>query len=45
MDLDADGDQDLVLGAMNFGDAVPAPLIEKWKKENAAILVLRNQLR
>jgi hypothetical protein len=43
-DIDHDGDDDLILGSMNFTPAVPSALITKWQKNNTSLLVLRNKL-
>jgi hypothetical protein len=42
-DIDLDGDTDVLLGALDFNDGVPAPLVEEWKRGNVTMMVLRNQ--
>jgi VCBS repeat protein len=47
-DLDADGDNDIVLGSFVMGPTtipVPSTLRERWKNEGAAVLILENTLR
>jgi hypothetical protein len=43
-DIDDDGDKDIVLGALNFPDRVPARLVKRWKENPVSVLVLRNNL-
>jgi hypothetical protein len=42
-DIDLDGDTDVLLGALDFNDGVPASLVEEWKRGNVTMMVLRNQ--
>ena len=42
-DLDGDTDQDLLLGALDFNNGVPADLVNTWKEKPVSVLVLRNQ--
>lgn len=42
-DYDRDGDDDLLLGALDFAAGVPDSLLERWQKEKTSILVLRNR--
>ena len=47
-DVDADGDVDLVLGAMNFGPgvgAIPIKTRRRWVREKLPVLILRNRTR
>jgi hypothetical protein len=44
-DIDQDGDQDLLLGALNFKPLVPDSLFSSWKQSGSAILILRNKLK
>ena len=47
-DVDADGDVDLVLGAMNFGPgvgAIPIKICRRWVREKLPVLILRNRTR
>lgn len=41
-DLDADQDDDIMLGALNFNDGVPTPIAEAWRASPVSILLLRN---
>lgn len=41
-DIDADEDEDIMLGALNFNNGVPAPIVEGWKANPVSILLLRN---
>ena len=43
-DIDHDGDQDIVLAALNFPDGVPEPLVKRWRENSVSLLVLRNNL-
>jgi len=43
-DIDLDGDTDVLLGALDFNDGVPASLVEEWKRGNVTVMVLRNQM-
>ncbi|MCW5912857.1 MAG: VCBS repeat-containing protein [Cyclobacteriaceae bacterium] len=42
LDIDQDNDEDILLGALNFNDGVPAPIVESWKANPVSILLLRN---
>ncbi|MBN8576073.1 MAG: VCBS repeat-containing protein [Cytophagales bacterium] len=42
LDIDADGDEDIILGALNFNNGVPEPIVTGWKESPVAILRLRN---
>lgn len=42
-DIDQDGDQDLLLGALNFQPLVPDSTFSRWKETGSAILILRNK--
>lgn len=42
LDIDNDNDLDLVLGALNFNDAMPRELSKQWSLNPADILVLKN---
>jgi len=44
-DIDQDGDQDLLLGALNFKPLVPSTLFTSWKQSGSSILILRNKLK
>jgi hypothetical protein len=44
-DVDADGDDDILLGAMNFFDYVPDSLIAFWKSKQTSLLLLRNNTK
>lgn len=41
-DIDGDKDQDLLLGALNFNDAIPRQLSQRWTQQPVDILVLKN---
>lgn len=41
-DIDQDGDQDIVLAALNFPTAVPQDLLDKWNEDKVSLLVLKN---
>ncbi len=42
-DIDADGDPDILLGALNFNSAVPEPLFTKWMRQPVSMLYLKNR--
>jgi len=42
LDIDGDRDLDLLLGALNFGDGIPRPLLQQWVEDPVDILVLKN---
>ncbi|MFM9838025.1 MAG: FG-GAP repeat domain-containing protein [Cyclobacteriaceae bacterium] len=44
-DIDADGDCDILLGALDFYEGVPKKSVEEWAKDKASILVLKNTTR
>jgi hypothetical protein len=44
VDVDSDGDQDLLLSALNFRSLVSDSLFNQWKSENTGILFLENKL-
>ncbi len=44
-DIDQDGDEDLLLGALNFKPLVPDSIFSTWKKNGSDILILRNKLK
>lgn len=44
-DLEGDGDQDILLGALDFTSKVPPSLFEQWKQDQTSILILRNKTR
>lgn len=44
-DYDSDGDDDILLGALNFTLSLPVTLQEKWKENPVDILVLENQTK
>jgi len=41
-DFDNDGDLDILLGALDFNNGVPTPLVDYWKQKKTALLVLSN---
>lgn len=43
-DFDSDGDEDVVLGALDFPTSVPDSLLEAWRKNRTSLLLLRNNL-
>jgi len=45
VDIDRDGDEDVLLGALNFNNGVPQALINHWKEKEYSLLVLRNTLK
>ncbi len=42
VDLDADQDEDILLGALNFNNGVPAHNLQEWKSNPVSVLLLRN---
>lgn len=44
-DIDEDGDEDIVLAALNFPTGVPENLLVNWKKNPVSLLVLKNNLK
>ncbi|MEP6735261.1 MAG: VCBS repeat-containing protein [Chryseolinea sp.] len=44
-DVDRDGDEDILLSALDFNNGTPANLLGKWKSEKVSLLVLRNKLK
>jgi hypothetical protein len=42
LDIDGDRDRDLLLGALNFGDGIPRPLLQQWADTPVDMLVLQN---
>jgi hypothetical protein len=44
-DYDADGDHDIILGALNFSAGVPDSVNQFWKKQKHSLLLLQNKLR
>jgi FG-GAP-like repeat len=44
-DIDADGDCDILLGALDFYEGVPKTSLAEWAKDKTSILVMRNNLR
>lgn len=44
-DIEGDGDQDILLGALDFNTKVPKSLFRKWETEKTAVLILRNLTR
>lgn len=44
-DLENDGDMDIFLGALDFNNAVPENLHQKWRKDRTAVLILKNLIR
>ena len=44
-DIDSDGDEDILLGALDFPTSVPEDLIKRWGKERTTLLLLKNNLR
>ena len=43
-DFDTDGDNDIILGALNFSTGVPDSVNQFWKKQKHSLLLLRNKL-
>jgi hypothetical protein len=44
IDLEQDGDDDIVLGALNFNTGVPASLYQQWSANKIPLLVFKNKL-
>jgi len=44
-DLEDDGDQDILLGALNFTSKVPATQVNNWQQDRKSILILKNRIR
>jgi hypothetical protein len=44
-DIDQDGDQDVLLGALNFNNGVPQEVFYDWREKKYSLLILRNQLK
>jgi hypothetical protein len=44
-DIEGDGDQDILLGALNFKSRVPDALFQQWYNDQTSILILRNTTR
>ncbi|MBK5278054.1 MAG: VCBS repeat-containing protein [Bacteroidia bacterium] len=44
-DFDKDGDEDILLGALDFRPMVPDSVYQHWMQEKTAILILRNKLK
>ncbi|MEX2233230.1 MAG: VCBS repeat-containing protein [Cyclobacteriaceae bacterium] len=44
-DIDDDRDLDLILGSLTFPNGVPDSLFQVWKKREASLLILKNNLR
>jgi hypothetical protein len=42
VDIDGDEDNDLLLGALNFGGNIPTELLHQWMEKPVDILVLKN---
>ena len=42
-DIDEDGDEDIILAALNFPTGVPQELLEAWNKKKTSLLVLENK--
>jgi hypothetical protein len=42
VDIDADGDRDLILGALNFETGIPPELLQKWRDDPVDVMLLRN---
>ncbi len=43
-DYDTDGDNDIILGALNFSAGVPDSVNQYWKKQKHSLLLLQNKL-
>ncbi len=44
-DFDKDGDEDILLGALDFRPMVPDSIYSGWLKEKTSLLILRNKLK
>ncbi len=44
-DIDQDGDQDVLLGALNFNNGVPQEVFYDWREKKYSLLILRNQFK
>jgi FG-GAP-like repeat len=44
-DFDDDGDEDIILGALNFNNGTPDALRKKWAEKQNSLFVLRNKLK
>lgn len=44
IDYDGDGDDDILLGALDFYNEVPPSVLNYWKEKKAALLILTNTL-
>ena len=44
-DIDKDGDEDLLLGALDFRPMVPDSIYQHWMDDKTAVLILRNKLK
>jgi hypothetical protein len=43
-DIDNDGDEDILVGALDFNNGVPPPLVTRWKAHNISLLLFRNRV-
>jgi hypothetical protein len=43
-DIDKDGDEDILVGALDFNNGVPRSLVARWKTHNISLLIFRNRL-
>jgi len=41
-DIEGDGDQDILLGALDFKSKVPTTLLQQWSQEQISLLILKN---
>jgi hypothetical protein len=44
-DIDKDGDEDILLGALDFRPMVPDSIYQRWMDAKTAVLILRNKLK
>jgi hypothetical protein len=44
-DFDRDGDEDILLGALDFRPMVPDSVYQSWMKDKTTLLILRNNLK